>query len=32
VSDLRIEINGDVTGTTTNLYTGGGDSDGGWVL
>ncbi len=31
-ADLRIEINGDVTGTKANLYTGGGDGDGGWVL
>lgn len=31
-ADLRIEINGDLTGTKTNLYTGAGDTDGGWML
>ncbi len=31
-ADLMISINGDVTGTTANLYTGGGDVNGGWVL
>ncbi len=31
-ADLLVEINGNVTGTTTNLYTGGGDVNGGWVL
>ncbi len=31
-ADLIVEINGNVTGTTANLYTGGGDVNGGWVL
>ena len=31
-ADLLVEINGNVTGTTGNLYTGGGDVNGGWVL
>ncbi len=31
-ADLIVEINGNVTGTTGNLYTGGGDVNGGWVL
>jgi Ca2+-binding RTX toxin-like protein len=31
-ADFRLEINGDQRGTTGNLYTGGGDADGGWVL
>jgi Ca2+-binding RTX toxin-like protein len=31
-ADFRIEINGNLTATTGNLYTGGGDTDGGWVL
>ncbi len=31
-ADLRVEITGNVTATTTNLYTGGGDTNGGWVL
>ena len=31
-ADLLIEINGNITATTTNLYTGGGDTDGGWIL
>jgi len=31
-ADLRITINGNLTGTTTNLYTGVGDLDGGWIL
>jgi hypothetical protein len=31
-ADLLIEINGNITATTANLYTGGGDTDGGWVL
>ncbi len=31
-ADLLVEINGNITGTTTNLYTGGGDVNGGWVL
>lgn len=25
-------LNGDVTGTRLNLFTGGADHDGGWVL
>ncbi len=32
VTDYRIILTGDHRGTTTNLYTGGGDVDGGWVL
>ncbi len=31
-ADLIVEINGNVTGTTTNLYTDAFDTDGGWVL
>ncbi len=31
-ADYRIILTGDHRGTTTNLYTGGGDVDGGWVL
>ncbi len=31
-ADFRIEINGNLVGTTANLYTGGGDVNGGWVL
>ncbi len=31
-ADLIVEINGNITGTTANLYTGGGDTNGGWVL
>ncbi len=31
-ADFVVAINGDVTGTTANLYTGGGDVNGGWVL
>jgi Ca2+-binding RTX toxin-like protein len=31
-ADLMIAITGDVTGTGANLYTGGGDVNGGWVL
>jgi Ca2+-binding RTX toxin-like protein len=31
-ADLRVEITGNVAATTTNLYTGGGDTNGGWVL
>lgn len=31
-ADFRIEINGDVSATKGNLYAGGGDTDGGWVL
>jgi hypothetical protein len=27
-----VEINGNIAGTTGNLYTGGGDVNGGWVL
>ncbi len=32
VTDYRIILTGDHRGTTSNLYTGGGDVDGGWVL
>jgi hypothetical protein len=44
ITTLRVDINGDgkadfaiaITGNHTagsgNLYTGGGDTDGGWVL
>jgi hypothetical protein len=31
-ADFSIAINGNVTATTANLYTGGGDVNGGWVL
>ncbi|MDP2258807.1 MAG: hypothetical protein Q8J89_03720, partial [Caulobacter sp.] len=31
-ADHRIAITGDHRGTTDNLYTGGGDIDGGWVM
>ncbi len=31
-ADLLVEINGNIAGTTGNLYTGGGDVNGGWVL
>jgi hypothetical protein len=31
-ADFMVAINGDVTGTTSNLFTGGGDTSGGWVL
>jgi hypothetical protein len=31
-ADLRIAITGDHSGTTGNLYTGVGDTDGGWLL
>jgi Ca2+-binding RTX toxin-like protein len=31
-ADLRVEITGNHTATTTNLYTGPGDTNGGWVL
>ncbi len=31
-ADLMIAITGNVTATTANLYTGGGDVNGGWVL
>ena len=31
-ADFKVTITGDVTGSRTNLYTGGGDTDGGWVL
>lgn len=31
-ADLRIEITGNVTATSANLYTGIGDVNGGWVL
>jgi Ca2+-binding RTX toxin-like protein len=31
-ADLIVEINGNIAGTTGNLYTGGGDVNGGWVL
>jgi Ca2+-binding RTX toxin-like protein len=31
-ADLIVEINGNITGSTANLYTGGGDVNGGWVL
>ncbi len=31
-ADLIVEINGNITGTTGNLYTGGRDVNGGWVL
>ena len=31
-ADLIVEINGNITGTTGNLDTGGGDVNGGWVL
>lgn len=31
-ADHRIAITGDYTATTGNLYTGGGDTDGGWIL
>jgi Ca2+-binding RTX toxin-like protein len=31
-ADFSIAINGDVTATTANLYTGAGDTNGGWML
>ena len=31
-SDLTIQITGNHAATRTNLYTGGGDANGGWVL
>ncbi len=31
-ADFTVAINGNVTGTTANLYTGGVDTDGGWIL
>jgi serralysin len=31
-ADFTLVANGNLTGTTGNLYTGGGDTDGGWVL
>ena len=31
-ADFKIAITGDHTGTKGNLYTGVGDTDGGWVL
>lgn len=30
--DVQISIVGDVTGTSGNLYTGAGDTNGGWAL
>lgn len=32
LADLRIEINGNVTTTQANLYSGPSDHNGGWVL
>lgn len=32
VLDYQFNVNGDQTATATNLYTGGGDTDGGWLL
>ncbi len=31
-ADYRLVLTGDYRGTISNLYTGGGDIDGGWVL
>jgi serralysin len=31
-ADFTLIANGNLTGTTGNLYTGGGDTDGGWIL
>ena len=31
-ADLVVEINGNITTSTANLYTGAGDTNGGWVL
>ena len=32
IIDMQFSIVGDHSATTTNLYTGSGDTDGGWVL
>lgn len=32
VADFRIAITGDHSGSTANLYTGAGDTDGGWMF
>lgn len=32
VADLSIQISGDVSSSSGNLFTGVGDTDGGWIL
>lgn len=31
-ADLKLDLSGNHTAPTGNLYTGGGDTDGGWIL